>query len=64
VLGITHLGSGIFGLPVALILMVVVSLLTAPPPQHIQDLVESLRTPGTDDDAMSKQLTGMGEAKS
>jgi cation/acetate symporter len=64
VLGITHLGSGVFGLPVALILMVVVSLLTAPPPQHIQELVESLRTPGTDDDAMSKQLTGMGEAKS
>jgi cation/acetate symporter len=63
VLGITHLGSGVFGLPVALILMVVVSLLTAPPPQHIQELVESLRTPGTDDDAMSKQLTGMGEAK-
>jgi cation/acetate symporter len=59
VLGITHLGSGIFGLPVAIILMVVVSLLTAPPPQDIQDLVESLRLPGTDDEAMEKQLSGM-----
>jgi cation/acetate symporter len=59
VLGITHLGSGIFGLPVAIILIVVVSLLTPPPPQEVQDLVESLRTPGTDDDAMEKQLSGI-----
>ncbi len=54
VLGITHLGSGIFGLPVAIILCVVVSLLTKAPPKEIQDLVDNLRNPITDDDTMAK----------
>ncbi len=58
VLGITHLGSGIFGLPVAIILCVVVSLLTPPPPPEIQELVDNLRNPITDDAAMEKYGSG------
>ena len=54
VLGISHLGSGIFGLPVAVILCVVFSLLTKEPPKEIQELVAHLRNPTTDDDAMAK----------
>jgi cation/acetate symporter len=54
VLGITHLGAGIFGLPVALILMVTVSLMTKEPSAEIQAMVENLRRPGTDDEGMTK----------
>jgi cation/acetate symporter len=58
VLGITHLGSGIFGLPVAIILCVVVSLLTPAPSKEIQELVAHLRNPVTDDEAMEKYGSG------
>ncbi len=58
VLGITHLGSGIFGLIVAIILCVVVSLLTAPPPKEVQDLVDHVRNPITDDETMAKYGSG------
>ena len=61
-LGITHLGSGVFGLPVAFLLTVVVSLMTAPPPQEIQDLVDELRNPIDDDERMSS-LIAAAEAK-
>jgi cation/acetate symporter len=57
-LGITHLGSGIFGLPVAVILCVVVSLLTAPPPKEVQDLVDHVRNPITDDETMAQYGSG------
>ena len=63
VLGISHLGSGIFGLPVAIILIVVVSLLTKEPSKEIQDLVENLRNPITDDEGMTKMLDKMAPAK-
>lgn len=63
VLGISHLGSGIFGLPVAIILIVVVSLLTKEPSKEIQDLVENLRNPITDDEGMNKMLDKMAPAK-
>jgi cation/acetate symporter len=63
VLGISHLGSGIFGLPVAVILIVVVSLLTKEPSKEIQDLVDNLRNPITDDEGMSKMLDKMAPAK-
>jgi len=52
VLGITHLGSGVFGLPVAIILTVVVSLLTKEPSKEIQAMVEQLRDPLDDDEGM------------
>lgn len=58
VLGISHLGSGIFGLPVAIILCVVVSLLTPPPSKEIMELVDNLRNPITDDDKMTKYGSG------
>lgn len=63
VFGISHLGSGIFGLPVAIILIVVVSLLTKEPSKEIQDLVENLRNPITDDEGMTKMLDKMAPAK-
>lgn len=63
VLGISHLGAGIFGLPVAVILIVVVSLLTKEPSKEIQDLVDNLRNPITDDEGMSKMLDKMAPAK-
>jgi cation/acetate symporter len=58
VLGITHLGSGIFGLPVAIILCVVVSLLTPAPSKEIMELVDNLRNPITDDEKMEKYGAG------
>ncbi|GAB4441501.1 MAG: cation acetate symporter [Chloroflexi bacterium OHK40] len=58
VLGITHLGSGIFGLPVAIILCIVVSLLTPAPSREIQELVTHLRNPVTDDEVMAKYGSG------
>ncbi len=63
VLGISHLGSGIFGLPVAIILIVVVSLLTKEPSKEIQDLVDNLRNPITDDEGMTKMLDKVATAK-
>jgi cation/acetate symporter len=54
VLGITHLAAGIFGLPVAIILCVVVSLVTKAPPREIMELVDNLRNPITDDETMAK----------
>jgi cation/acetate symporter len=53
VLGITHLGSGLFGLPVAILLCVVVSLLTPAPSKEIQNLIEHLRDPQEDDETMT-----------
>ncbi len=62
VLGITHLGSGIFGLPVAVILIIVVSLLTMEPSKETQELVENLRNPITDDEGMTKMLDKVATA--
>ncbi|WP_322496009.1 sodium:solute symporter family protein [Chloroflexus sp.] len=63
VLGISHLGSGIFGLPVAIILIVVVSLLTKEPSKETQELVENLRNPITDDETMTKMVDKVAAAK-
>jgi cation/acetate symporter len=56
VLGISHLGAGVFGLITNFTLTIVVSLLTKAPSQEIQDLVESLRYPvsGHDDNRLLK----------
>jgi len=48
VLGISHLGAGVFGLIVNFILVIVVSLLTKEPSEEIQRLVESVRRPDKD----------------
>lgn len=46
-LGVSPEGIGFIFMFVSAILGVVVSLVTAPPPQEIQDLVEDIRVPGT-----------------
>jgi cation/acetate symporter len=43
--GTSALSAGIFGIPAGFIIIIVVSLLTAPPDQATQDLVESVRYP-------------------
>ncbi len=43
--GILPISAGVFGVPVGFAVMVVVSLLTPPPPQSVQDLVEYVRFP-------------------
>jgi cation/acetate symporter len=43
--GTQTIASAIFGLPVGFITIWIVSLLTAPPPQSVQDLVVSVRYP-------------------
>ncbi len=54
VLGITHLSAGIFGVPVNFILCYVVSMMTAAPPQEVQDLITNLRLPQEDDTLMDQ----------
>jgi len=45
VLGLSHLSAGIFGMLANFILLIVVSLATAPAPKYIQDMVDQLRIP-------------------
>ena len=44
--GIDHLRFGIFGMAASLISMVVVSLMTPPPSEEIQSMVDEVRIPG------------------
>jgi cation/acetate symporter len=46
--GTQTIASAIFGLPVGFLVIWLVSLLTAPPPQAIQDIVTSVRYPQGD----------------
>jgi cation/acetate symporter len=43
--GTQTIASAIFGLPIGFLVIWIVSLLTAPPPQEVQDLVASVRYP-------------------
>ncbi|MBU6359734.1 MAG: sodium:solute symporter family protein [Chloroflexota bacterium] len=45
IMGLSHLSSGIFGMIANFTLMIIVSLLTAPPPIAIQEMVDQLRNP-------------------
>lgn len=45
VLGLSHLSAGIFGMAANFILLILVSLATAPAPKYIQDMVDQLRIP-------------------
>jgi cation/acetate symporter len=56
ILGISHLSAGIFGMPVNFALIYGVSMLTAAPPQEIQDLVDELRHPQEDDELIEAML--------
>jgi cation/acetate symporter len=47
---IAPIAAGIFGIPAGFAASVLVSLLTAPPPAAVQDLVERVRYPGSDSD--------------
>jgi cation/acetate symporter len=57
---IAPISAGIFGMPAALITMVVVSLLTPAPDKQTQDLVEHVRYPNIKGDTMN--TTAMGGA--
>ena len=46
--GISPEGIGVLGMLLNIVVAVVVSLLTAPPPEHIRHLVESIRVPRAD----------------
>jgi len=50
--GISPISAGIFGLPVAAVLMLVVSLLTPAPDQQTQDFVEHVRYPNLSGDTV------------
>ncbi len=43
--GTQTIASAIFGLPIGFLVIWIVSLLTAPPPKEVQDLVASVRYP-------------------
>jgi cation/acetate symporter len=43
--GILPISAGVFGVPLGFALIIIVSLLTAPPRQEIQQLVEHVRYP-------------------
>ncbi len=43
--GLKNISAGLFGIPIGFIVMIVVSRMTAPPSQELQDLVDEIRTP-------------------
>jgi len=62
VLGISHLSAGIFGMPVNFLLIYFVSKATAEPPQAIQELVDELRVPQSNDSRIDELLEAAGVA--
>jgi cation/acetate symporter len=58
VLGITHLGAAVFGMPVNFLLTYIVSKMTAEPSKEIQELVDHLRHPVEDDELMTSLASG------
>ncbi|MFN9209936.1 MAG: sodium:solute symporter family protein [Betaproteobacteria bacterium] len=53
--GIQPISAGIFGLPVAIVLMIVVSLITPAPDRETQELVEHVRYPNLKGDTLNTQ---------
>jgi cation/acetate symporter len=49
------LSAGMFGLPVGVITIFIVSLLTAPPPASVQTLVEHVRYPNLVGDTVASE---------
>jgi cation/acetate symporter len=43
--GVRNISSALFGLPIAFIVTIVVSLMTKAPSQEMQDMVDSVRIP-------------------
>jgi cation/acetate symporter len=62
--GTQTIASAIFGLPIGFLVIWVVSLLTAPPPKEVQDLVASVRYPKSGQaykgDPLGRDLVGVG----
>ena len=50
--GLSPVSAGVFGLPVGLLTIIVVSLFTAPPPKAVQELVEHVRYPNLSGDTL------------
>jgi cation/acetate symporter len=55
--GIQPISSAIFGLPVGIVLLIVVSLLTPEPDAKTQELVEHVRYPHLRGDTLSTEAT-------
>jgi cation/acetate symporter len=55
--GLSPVSAGMFGLPVGVLTIIVVSLLTAPPSRKVQELVEHVRYPHLKGDDMVSQAT-------
>lgn len=51
--GVKDISAGVFGIPVGFAVIIIVSLLTPPPPSDVQDLVEQVRYPSLPDDKPS-----------
>jgi cation/acetate symporter len=51
--GIQPISAGLFGVPVGIAVMVIVSLVTPPPDQHTQELVEHVRYPNLKGETMT-----------
>ncbi len=49
--GIAPISAGIFGMPAGMLMLIVVSLLTAPPGRSVQEMVENVRYPVLGDEA-------------
>jgi cation/acetate symporter len=45
IFGVQNIAAGLYGVPVALAVTVLVSLVTPPPSQSMQDFIDSIRTP-------------------
>ena len=53
--GLSPVSAGMFGLPLGMLTIFIVSLLTAPPSKQVQELVEHVRYPNLVGDTMSTQ---------
>src|SRR5687768_7469361 len=50
--GLSPVSAGLFGLPVGLVTIMIVSMLTSPPPKDVQELVEHVRYPNLTGDTV------------
>ena len=53
--GLNAVSAGMFGLPIGLLTIIIVSLLTAPPSKAVQELVEHVRYPNLRGDTLSTE---------
>ena len=53
--GLSPVSAGCFGLPIGVVTIIIVSLLTSPPPKEVQQLVEHVRYPNLVGDTFSTQ---------